>query len=250
MFGKKNDRPEGAAENGRAERTEAPADPVQAKKLLGFLEKFYADSGDAAEAILLSKYWYLGQNRRLTRILLLVCLALAMSLAGNVGQYLARPKPIYFAATSDLRILEIPPLSEPVFSDQVIMNWAVQAITSTLSLNFLHLRENLMNSREYFDNAGFKSFVQSLEQSGNVAKIREERLSLSCTPTEAPVITNKALRGEVMTWKIEVPLTLSYESSKGVVATQKLLASVLVQRADTRMYPRGLVISQIILAKK
>lgn len=223
---------------------------ARARSLTNFLEKFYADSGDLSEAVLMSKLWYLGQNRRLTLIAFFLVLALTVSLAGNAVQYLTRPRPVYFAATSDLRILEMPPLSEPVFEDQVIMNWSIQSLTSTLSLNFLHIRENLMRAREYFDSDGFKSFVSSLEKSGNLEKIRQERLSLSCVATEAPVITAKGLRADVMTWKIEVPITLSYESSKGVVATQKLLASLTVERADTRVHPRGLVISQVILARK
>jgi intracellular multiplication protein IcmL len=65
----------------------------------------------------------------------------------------------------------------------------------------------------------------------------------------APVVVASGLRGSVMTWRLEMPLALSYESSAGVVATQRLLAEVEVQRTQTVKNPRGVVIRQMVLTR-
>jgi hypothetical protein len=46
-----------------------------------------------------------------------------------------------------------------------------------------------------------------------------------------------------------MPLTLSYESSAGVVATQRLIAEIEVQRAPAAKNPRGVAIRQIVLTR-
>ena len=79
--------------------------------------------------------------------------------------------------------------------------------------------------------------------------IRDKRLSVSAVVTRAPVIIASGLVGGKATWKIEFPLTVSYESSQGVESTQKLMATVLVARASTVTTPRGVVIQQIVLKR-
>ena len=64
-----------------------------------------------------------------------------------------------------------------------------------------------------------------------------------------PVITASGLVGGKMTWKVEFPLIVSYESSQGVESTQHLMATVLVCRASTVTTPRGVVIQQVVLKR-
>jgi intracellular multiplication protein IcmL len=52
-----------------------------------------------------------------------------------------------------------------------------------------------------------------------------------------------------MTWKVEMPLIVSYQSSAGIVLTQKLLAEVWVERVDSSQNPEGIVISSLSLGK-
>lgn len=79
--------------------------------------------------------------------------------------------------------------------------------------------------------------------------IRDKRLSASAVVTRAPVISASGLVGGTMTWKVEFPLILSYESSQGVESTQRLMATVLVARAGTVTTPRGVVIQQVVLKR-
>lgn len=79
--------------------------------------------------------------------------------------------------------------------------------------------------------------------------IKDKRLSVSSAITAAPVIVSSGLLDGKMTWRIEFPLVMSYESSQGVESTQNLMATVLVRRANTVKTPRGVAIHQIVLKR-
>ena len=201
------------------------------------------------ELVVESREWYIDQSRRLFLYGLCITIALICSIGTNIAQVLTRPQPVYFAVTPDLRVMELPPLSIPVVSDNTIVNWTVDAVTRALSLDFLHYREKLMDSRINFHPEAFNSFVSSLQSSGNLQKIQDERLNLSCVMRQAALVTNSGVVQGRMTWRIEMPILLSYQSSRGIVSSQPLLAQVLVQRASTLSNPRGIVIRQIVLAR-
>jgi intracellular multiplication protein IcmL len=202
-----------------------------------------------AEIVIESRQWYKSQSGALLKIMTVMSLCCLLSLVFNFYQFFSEPEPKYFGLTRDLRILEMPPLSEPVVDGQTISNWVTDVVTRSLSLNFLHFRQTLSEVKPEFDPAGFESFLKSLDSGGHLKKIEQERLSLSCVIGGAPVITSSVVKRGVMTWTIELPLTLSYESSSGVIANQKLLAEVLVQRTKTSLNPRGIVIRQLLLTK-
>jgi intracellular multiplication protein IcmL len=155
----------------------------------------------------------------------------------------------YFAVTPDLRVMEMNSLEEPFLSSEGLLNWTGEVVTGALSLDFLHWKKKLMSLRNNFDPKGFESFVESLESGGHIKKIEEERLSLSAVMTDAPVIVSQGLKRGRMTWRIEMPLILSYQSSSGISATQKLLGEIVAERVRPSENPKGVVIRQVVLTK-
>jgi intracellular multiplication protein IcmL len=202
-----------------------------------------------AALIVDSRNWNRQLADKLLKTTFFLSLLLLLAVLVNIYQFLQRPKPLYFAVTADLKVLEMVPLSEPSLSDQALLNWTSQAVTSALSLDFLHWRQKLSEIRPNFDSKGFESYVRSLETEGHLKKIQTERLILSCVPVQAPIITNSAVVAGVMSWKVQMPILLSYQSSAGVSATQKLLAEIFLERIETHINPRGVIIKQLVFTK-
>jgi intracellular multiplication protein IcmL len=202
-----------------------------------------------AETVIGGLGWYRSQFHRAMKIALGVTLALIVAVAVIALLVVNRPTPQYFAATPDLRLAPMIPLDQPVLTQQGLLNWVTETICSAVSLDFLDWREKLSSVRENFEDEAFKSFVASLNSSGVLDMIRDKRLSVSATITQAPVIIASGLVGGKATWKVEFPLVVSYESSQGVENTQQLLATVLVCRASTVTTPRGVVIQQVVLKR-
>ena len=202
-----------------------------------------------AETIIGGLGWYRSQYQRAMKLAVGLVLLLIVCIAVVALLIVKQPTPRYFAATPDLRLAPLIPLDKPVLSQQGLLNWVTETISNAVSLDFLEWREKLSRTRENFEEAAYKSFLASLQSSGILDMIRDKRLSASAVVTRAPVISASGLVGGTMTWKIEFPLILSYESSQGVESTQRLMATVLVARAATVTTPRGVVIQQVVLKR-
>ena len=238
-FKKKKPLPELAVD---AEVTAAAADAV---------ERPSPDAPPAydADTIIGGLGWYRLQYQRVMKLAVGLVIVLLVCIAVIVLLILKQPTPRYFAATPDLRLAPLIPLDKPVLTQQGLLNWVAETISNAVSLDFLEWRDKLSSVRENFDDAAFKSFLASLGSSGILDMIKEKRLSVSAVVTRAPIISASGLVGGKMTWKVEFPLIVSYESSQGVESTQRLMATVLVARASTATTPRGVVIQQVVLKR-
>ncbi|MDR1871592.1 MAG: DotI/IcmL/TraM family protein [Deltaproteobacteria bacterium] len=179
-------------------------------------------------------------------------LAIACLILGSIlgVETLLENKPNYFGVSSDLNVVKVAPSKEPLLSPDNLLTWTSQAVSGALSLNFLHWRQQLMDARENFSEYGFSSFARSLEEGGHIRKIVAERLNLTCALAGTPVITDTKVLGDRYTWKVELPVIISYQSSTGVVASQNLIAMVTVQRAAMTQKNKGVEIQQIVLARR
>jgi intracellular multiplication protein IcmL len=202
-----------------------------------------------AEYVLGSRDYLVEQNKKLFCVIKLCLPMLVLSIALAFFLAVKGSEVRYFAVTPDLRVMEMGSLSEPFITSEGLINWAGEVVCGSLSLDFLHWKKKLMDLRGDFDPEGFESFVGSLESGGHIKKIEEERLSLSAVMTDAPVIVSQGVERGRMTWKIEMPLMISYQSSIGISATQKLLGEIVVERVKPSQNPKGVAIRQVVLSR-
>ncbi len=193
--------------------------------------------------------WYEKNYYMAMKLAVFLAFSLIASIGFSVFLYMTRPTPIYYAVTPDLRVAKLVPLTQPVMTEQGLLNWTSQIVTSSISLDFVDWREKLQSIRPNFASDAFSSFTKSMKDAGILDLIQSKRLNLSSVVQQAPVITNSGIINGSMSWKIEFPVLLSYESSQGVELTQELLAEVLVSRASTVTTPQGVVIKQMILKR-
>ncbi|MDR1165862.1 MAG: DotI/IcmL/TraM family protein [Deltaproteobacteria bacterium] len=201
-----------------------------------------------AELVIGSRDWLIGQNLKLFGIIKFLCPVFCLFALVSALAIFYENEPKYFAVSDDFRLLEMKALTEPHLSSQALLNWTTETVCAAMSLDFLRWREKLMKLKNDFTVAGFASFVKALESGGHIHKIETERLTLSAIPFNAPIITSETEAKGKLVWTIEIPTLVSYESSQGVVATQKLLAEVVVERVKLSQNPKGVVIRQLILS--
>ncbi len=193
--------------------------------------------------------WYQKNYYLAMKFSFMLGVCLLVSIMFSVFLYLTRPTPIYYAVTPDLRMSELTPLNQPVLTEQGLINWTTNLVTTSISLDFLDWREKLQAVRPNYSEEAFVSFTRSMASAGILDMIQKKRLNLSTVVKQAPVITNSGMIDNALAWKIEFPVLLSYESSDGVELTQELLAEVIVSRASTITTPRGVIIKQLVLKR-
>lgn len=184
-------------------------------------------------------------NKTLAGALVVAILLLALSLAVNGLLIATRPAPKYFASTADLRVLPLTPLDQPVITDAALANWVAESVTSTLTLDFISYREQLYRVQDRYTSNAFADLIQSLKNNQVFSTILERRLVMHTSIASPPHIVSTSFLGGRKVWTLQVPVTISYEGSNGVVTTQRAMATVVVQRVSEAETPTGIKIAQL-----
>lgn len=173
-----------------------------------------------------------------------------LATAAAFALYLARHDTVYVpvAATPDGRLVKLTPLSEPIMSDGALKNWTVSAVVEAFTLGHHDWRMRLSAIRESFTDDGYESFLQGLEESRFLTRLRDNLQVASTVARGAPVITESGVfRGRVG-WRIEFPILVTFQAGRRTV-TRDLVARVLVMRVPLSERFRGIGIAQLIAAR-
>jgi intracellular multiplication protein IcmL len=192
--------------------------------------------------------WLRTTLSRLAIAITVLAVLLLISLAGNFVLMFSAARVRYFGVTPDLRVVQLKPLTEPVLTASGLKEWTHDTVIRSLSLDFSNYRRQLSDVEPRYTPAAFTSFKAALQSAGILELIVHGRLVTSVTSEGAPVLVSEQRLGGVLHWQIEFPVSMGYESSKGIERTQYLLARVLVKRVPPTESLEGVRIAQIILA--
>lgn len=204
------------------------------------------NKNDALTLVLLRNAFYRDSYRRAISVLLLV-LIIDIALAITVSYlWINPPKPQYFAATADGRIVNIHPLSDPVVTNSFVLQWSADAVRKTYSLNFVHWKAQLQAASNYFTPDGWKAFLSSLKASNNLNTIREYNMVTKVDITAAPQLAGHAVIGGRYFWKVNMPIEVTYTNGdKQIFQTGEV--TLLVTRMPVWQNPDRIAINNFIV---
>lgn len=204
-------------------------------------------SEDALTEVVMRNDFYKDGQRKLTFILLLsLCVNI---ITGVLLGYIIThpPEPRYFATSINGRITPLFPLNEPNQSDSAVLQWANQAAIAAFSYNFVNYRNELQASSGFFTSEGWRQFLGALQESNNLEAVKAKKLIVSAVATRAPIILQKGLLNGRYAWRIQIPILVTYQSASEFTQ-QNNLVTMLVTRVPTLNAPRGIGISQFVVA--
>lgn len=204
-------------------------------------------SEDALMAVALRNNFYRDGQRKMIMVLLVSMLA-NIVLAGILGYIITHPPaPKYFATSINGRITPLIPLDIPNQSQSSILQWANVAATATYTYNFVNYRTELQAASGFFTPEGWEQFMTAFKQSNNLDAVTAKKLVVSAVATGAPVILKQGPLNGVMAWRIQMPMTVYYQSADGMYHTD-VVVTMLVVRVPTLNTPSGIGIAQFIVA--
>lgn len=157
-----------------------------------------------------------------------------------------RPQARYYVEPPTGSSKEVFPLNEPNVTPTAMLKWATLAATSAYTIDFYHYQDNIDALKDFFTNDGYKDYVQSLDDSGSIAKIKNDKLIQSAVSTNTAVILQEGpLRG-LYTWRIQVPILVTYQGASTTSSQKNIAVSLLVTRVPTDQAPKGIGIAQIV----
>ncbi|ANY18530.1 DotI/IcmL family type IV secretion protein [Bordetella pseudohinzii] len=178
---------------------------------------------------------------------LLSAALLVLAVTNAAGWYFAlNPVREYFAADNG-RILPLVPLSAPYRASPEVIQYVSATLNQALALDFLNYQQDQERVRGRFSKAGFASYLEALEKSGIMDRVRKQRMNLT-NSTFTGVVTWEGLNAGVYTWIVEVPVELRLVGQNSELPTQKFRATVRVSRTSTLDSTEGIAIVQIVTA--
>lgn len=201
---------------------------------------------DALTAVALRNQFYRDGQRKLVIALILSLIANIISTGMLIYIITHPPQPKYFATSINGRITPLFPLNEPNQSDSAVLQWANLAAIAAFTYNFVNYRDELQASSGFFTAEGWQQFLTALEQSNNLDAVKAKKLIVSAVATRAPIILQKGLLNGRYSWRIQMPILVTYQSASEF-SQQNNVVTMLVTRVSTLNSPRGIGISQFVV---
>src|SRR5262249_2868969 len=150
-------------------------------------------------------------------------------------------KHIYFATTSDGRIINIVPLNEPYRSQADVVAWAAGTAQNVIRFGYHDYRERLQQVSGSFTPTGWESFTKGLKESNTIQACSARKLVVTMDIEAAPEIKNAFVKNGVYTWYLQFPVTIKFDGEQppAAIRTQLLLQIV---RVSTLQNPEGISI--------
>ena len=196
----------------------------------------------------LSRYetWMNSHERMSKTVLLMAGLSILLLIALFIT-LLAKPEPVYFATRVDGGVLPLVPISTPYLTDGQVTNFAVEAITHALTLDFANWRDDLLDASKYFKKPdGWNNFLDAVESSGMLSYIRDHRLVSTVVANGAVIVKSGLEESNSYSWQVQVPLVITYESASEI-SRDSLLAELEIVRLPTWEAPDAVGIAKLIV---
>jgi intracellular multiplication protein IcmL len=180
---------------------------------------------------------------RISMIQLVVIVVLAVCIASLV--FTVHTQKIYFATTSDGRIISIVPLNEPFRTDGEVITWAARTARDVMSFDYKNYNEHLQQAMNSFTDPGWASFKKALQESSIIEAVTSRKLVVSLDVLQAPEISAGRVEGGVFTWHMKFPVTIKFDGAEPPqpISTQLVLTVV---RVSTLVDPVGISIQQMV----
>lgn len=197
------------------------------------------------EVVTRNSFYRDGQHKLF--VVLLLSMVVNFLLVGSIGYiFLNPPAPVYFATSINGRITPLFPLEEPNQSDSAVLQWANQAATAAFTYNFVNYRTELQASSGFFTADGWTQFLNALKDSNNLDAVKAKKLIVSAVATRAPVILQKGLLNGRYSWRVQMPILVTYQSASEF-SQQNNVVTILITRVSTLNSPRGIGIAQFVV---
>ncbi|CAL7959962.1 intracellular multiplication protein IcmL [Gammaproteobacteria bacterium] len=200
---------------------------------------------DAVELVRLRNNFYRDNYRKLVGSLM-VLLVVVVALVGAVFyQIVNRPEPKYFATTVDGRIMQLFSLSEAMLSPGDLLQWAHSASIAAYTYNFVNYRDAMQQLQNRFTADGWRYYENALRTARTLDMVIAKKLVVSAVATGTPVILDQAVISGRYSWKVQIPLLVTYQSPNEQTQ-QAMIVTMIISRVPTVDMPKGIAIVSFV----
>ncbi len=149
----------------------------------------------------------------------------------------------YFTVSPTGVVTQLVALDKPLVTDEVARQFSRDFAMTLYSTNYINFRQKIESVESMFYEASFDNFIVEFEEILNFIK---KKKMYTHALIELPVLIKKLEHNGRMKWKFEMPITIHYESSSNSSFTQKVIATIVIQRTDNRKKIGGVEVFSFI----
>ena len=199
----------------------------------------------AAESIIARHETYRAAFKVSAAANIVLAVATLASLAMAWSAHANRPEPRYFATREDGGIIPLVAVSRPFLNNGQVSNFAVEAVTRAMTMDFKNWRDDLAEASQYFQRPeGWNNFLAAIRDSGTLDFIRERRLISNAVANGAVIIDDGVDARGRYSWTVQIPLKITFESANER-SVEEMMAEVVVSRLPTWETPTAVGITRI-----
>jgi len=185
---------------------------------------------------------YRDQFRRIVSVLLFF---LIMGI-GLFGAYIFliynTPATRYYASTTTGEVIPIESLSEPVVTQDYIVQWSKLVVRSAYTFDFAHSDQQLQAVEPNFTPDGWASFLKAVQDSGFLDVVKQKRLMVSSVINGPPVILDQYIMNGVYTWVVQMPVLILFNSASDHMNRQFYI-NLTIKRVPDLLNARGVAVT-------
>ncbi len=136
------------------------------------------------------------------------------------------------------------PLIHHLFSRESLLLWVEEAVGDIYTFNGINYQQkfNQLLAND-FTAAGADSFRKALDDSQLLNQVTTQQLNLTGIVSGQPVILDEGPLMGTYSWKIQMPVLLTFESASAI-NTKQVIVTVLVDTVPSTESPKEVLISQ------
>ncbi|MGB4101407.1 MAG: DotI/IcmL/TraM family protein [Alphaproteobacteria bacterium] len=202
---------------------------------------------DAVQTVLSRNSFYRDGYRLLLRISLMQTIAIIILIGGLIALWLSsKVEHVFFATTSDGRIINVVPLNQPYVTDGTLVAWVADTSKRVLSLSFHDYRQRLQDVAFNFTPKGWESFTKALKDARILELIEDRKMVSELTIEAAPEIIKKGELNGTYYWVMQMPVILMFKGENSPQNIRGML-HLTVSRVSTLQHPKGVGIEQFLI---
>ena len=203
---------------------------------------------DAVSTVLSRNAFYRDGYRLLLRISIIQGLIIVLLSGAIITMLLAMDtRFIYFATSTDGRIINIVPLNEPYRTPADVVRWSALKAQEVMRFGFSDYRQRLQESANNFTPSGWESFTKALKEARILEAVEARKLVVTLDIEAAPEIRRKFVRDGVYTWDLLFPVVIKFDGLEPPGAIRANLV-LRVVRVSTLQNSEGISIEQWIVS--
>lgn len=205
---------------------------------------------DAISTVLSRNAFYRDGYRLLLRISLVQGIVIVLLIATLISMFLSvDTRHVYFATTSDGRIINIVPLNDPYRQRGDVVAWTAGRAREVMRFSYNDYGKRLQDSSISFTRVGWESFKNALKDARILEAVRARKQTVSMKIQAAPEITNAFVKDGVYTWILQFPAIIEFDGVEKIPAMAVNLVLQVV-RVSTLENPEGISIEQWVAVQR